>query len=29
VVFAFDDAARTLTRLGASPIPTPVCLTFA
>lgn len=28
VVFAFDAAERTLTRLGASPAPTPVCLAF-
>lgn len=28
VVFAFDPAARTLDRLGASSAPTPVCLAF-
>lgn len=28
VVFAFDAASRTLDRLGASRVPTPVCLAF-
>jgi 6-phosphogluconolactonase len=28
VVFAFDPASRSLKRLGASPVPTPVCLAF-
>jgi len=28
-VFAFDEASRTLTPLGASAVPTPVCLAFA
>jgi 6-phosphogluconolactonase len=28
-VFAFNDEARTLAPLGASPVPTPVSLTFA
>ncbi|KQR51008.1 hypothetical protein ASF88_17580 [Leifsonia sp. Leaf336] len=28
VVFAFDAGSRSLTRLGASPVPTPVCLAF-
>ncbi|MGH1526886.1 beta-propeller fold lactonase family protein [Leifsonia sp. L25] len=27
-VFAFDDAARSLTPLGASPVPTPVRIAF-
>jgi len=29
VVFAFDAGTRELTRLGASSVPTPVCLAFA
>ncbi|MFE4949082.1 lactonase family protein [Leifsonia sp. NPDC056665] len=29
VVFAFDAASRALRRLGATPVPTPVCIAFA